>query len=153
MVPTEIEGKLPYFWKGIDCPAETRREVSRLGGKLISWMEGCSIDPYLALNVTLGWAAGVVPTFPGQLHQGPKSKLPSGLHQWVSFPWKAGELERTGCSVHRFQQDTRLMCGWSTQAQELGRAPGSPDCSREHSLPDSPNAGTDRMQNAFLFCL
>lgn len=145
MGPIEREGKLSYFKKDIDCSDKTRRKVSRLG-KLISWVGEHCTDPCLALNVTPGWTAGAVPKFPGKLQQGPKPKFSSGLHQWISFPWKSGELGRTGCSVPRFHQDTRLMSGWSTQVQQLGRAPSSLECSREHSLPDNSNAGTDRMK-------
>lgn len=62
-------------------------------------------------------------------------------------------LGRTDGSRPKFNHHRRLVHGWSTQAQELERAPGSPDCSREHSLTDSTNTSMDRMKYAFLLCL
>lgn len=115
-------------------------------------MEEYCIITYPAFNGTRGWAAGVVPKFPGQLYQGPEPKFPSGLHQGVYLPWKLGELERTSCSVPIFHQETRLMCSWSTRVRSLEELQVL-QIVQGSSLPDSPSAGTERMKYAFLFCL
>lgn len=103
--------------------------------------------------MTLGWAANVGPKFPGPATSGAWTKAPFCSTPVGFFLSESRGLGKTDGSRPKFNHHTRLVHGWSTQAQELERAPGSPDCSREQSLTDSPNTGMDRMKYAFLLCL